>query len=176
MHLARFTLARVTQLSLSAETGIEMHLADAWTTIVIKQLNDCLDECLGTDAAAPSEPSEPSEQAANLSFWHVRSAEQLIYERPSEISSLRDIALYVGISERTLQAAFRKVRGATPMQVLSQARLHCARRALLDRKGPKTVSDVCSMCGIEHHGRFSKLYKEAFGEHPVATLTSRETR
>ena len=148
---------------------MDMRLAEAWGTIVLDQLNRCVDAHLGTGANESSGPEE------NPSLRHVRRAEELIHKRPNEIEGLPDIALHVGVSERTLQAAFRKVRGATPMQVLAQARLHCARRALLDRDGPKTVSDVCSMCGIEHHGRFSKLYKEVFGEHPVATLNSRWT-
>ncbi len=144
-------------------------MADAWTKIVVEQVNACLDSYFGPAVR------EPFGQVHELSLTYVRKAEELIYERPGEIGSLRDIARHVGISERTLQTAFRKVRGATPTQVLSQARLHCARRALLDRNGPTTVSDVCQMYGIEHHGRFSKLYMEVFGEQPVATLSSRRT-
>jgi transcriptional regulator GlxA family with amidase domain len=169
LHLARLTLALAMQLSLSADTEIHPRLAEAWTTVVLDQIIRCIDAHLGTGVR------ESAAHAENLSLRHVRKAEELIYGRPNEIGSLTDIALYVGISGRSLQAAFREVRGATPMQVLAQARLHCARRALLDREGPKTVSDVCSMCGIVHHGRFSKLYKEVFGENPVVTLNLRRT-
>ncbi|MDV7145844.1 helix-turn-helix transcriptional regulator [Tropicimonas sp. TH_r6] len=169
LHLARLTLALATQVSLTGAREIEKHLADAWTTLVIEQMNACLDTFLGPAAR------EPLGQEQDLCLTYVRKAEALIFERPDQIGSVRDIARHVGVSERTLQAAFRKVRGAPPMQVLSQARLHCARRALLDRNGPTTVSDVCLMCGIEHHGRFSKLYKDVFGENPVATLQSRRT-
>ncbi|MFD0982552.1 helix-turn-helix transcriptional regulator [Tropicimonas aquimaris] len=169
LHLARLTLALATQVALAGKREIEANLADAWTTVLIGQINSCLEAFLG-----PASRQPPGRVHA-LSLTYVRKAEELIYERPDEIGSLRDIARHVGISERTLQTAFRKVRGATPTQVLSQARLQCARRALLDRNGPTTVSDVCQMYGIEHHGRFSKLYKEVFGEQPVATLTSRRT-
>ncbi|MCT8160645.1 helix-turn-helix transcriptional regulator [Pseudoruegeria sp. SHC-113] len=169
LHLARLTLALATQVALAGEREIEAHLAEAWTTVVTDQVKGCLDAFLG-----PASRQPPGRVHA-LSLKYVRKAEELIYDRPDEIGSLRDIARHVGISERTLQTAFRKVRGATPTQVLSQARLHCARRALLDSNGPTTVSDVCQMYGIEHHGRFSKLYKEVFGEQPVATLNSRRT-
>ena len=167
LHLARLMLALATQVSLSGERGMEGRLADAWTTVAVEQINDRLDACLGLGAR------KSSGLAQNLSAAHVRRAEELIHERPNVISSIRDIATYVGVSERTLQAAFRKFRGSTPTQALIQARLQCARRALLDPTGPNTVSDVCIMCGIEHHGRFSKLYREAFGEYPIKTLTLR---
>lgn len=172
LHLARLTLALAAQVCLSGSggTAMEPRLAKAWTTVIVEQMNACLDACLGTGVR------EPSDQGHDLSLIHVQRAEELMHERPNEIGSLRDVAQHVGVSERTLQAAFRKVRGATPTQVLSQARLQCARHALLHREGPNTVSEVCSMCGIEHHGRFSKLYKEAFGEYPVVTLASRGTR
>ena len=172
LHLARLTLALAAQVSLSGSgaTAMEPHLANAWETVVVEQMNTCLDAGLGPVV------NQPSDHVHDLSLIHVRRAEKLMHERPNEIGSLRDIARHVGVSERTLQAAFRMVRGATPTQVLSQARLQCARRALQDTEGPNTVSEVCSLCGIEHHGRFSKLYKEAFGEHPVVTLSSRGAR
>lgn len=168
LHLARLTLELAMRVSLSADEEMQPRLADAWTTVILNQINLCLEAQLGTGVR------ELSENAGNPSFRHVRKAEELIYERPNEIDGLQDIALHAGVSERTLQAAFRKVRGATPMQVLTQARLHCARRALIDHDGPKTVTDVCSSCGIEHHGRFSKLYRKVFGENPAATLNSRK--
>lgn len=172
LHLARLTLALAAQVSLSGSgtTAMEPLLANAWKTVVVEQMNACLDARLGQGRR------DASDNVHDLSLIHVRRAEEMMHERPSEIGSLRDVAHHVGVSERTLQAAFRKVRGATPTQVLSQARLQCARRALQDSEGPNTVSEVCSLCGIEHHGRFSKLYKEAFGEHPVVTLSSRGAR
>ncbi len=167
-QLARLTLALAAQVSLSGFGGTAMDapVADAWTTVVMEQINACLGgRVRGT-----------ADQAYDLPVIRVRKAEGFMQERLNEIGNLGDIADYVGVSERTLQTAFRKVRGATPMQVLSQARLQRARHALRDRDGPETVSEVCSMCGIEHHGRFSKHYKEAFGEYPVVTLSSRGTR
>lgn len=170
LHLARLTLALASQVALSRHPTLEKPLADAWGAVVVAQIKDCIDTCLGLAAA------EYTDTATDPAIYNVRRAEEFIFERPNAIKSLRDIAVYAGVSERTLQAAFRKVRGATPMQVLAQARLQCARRALVDSEGPKTVSDVCSMCGIEHHGRFSKQYREVFGENPIVTLNSRRKR
>ncbi len=169
VHLVRLVLALATQMALSGKLGTETRVADAWTTLIIAQLNACLDVTLGS--RVPERPRRPADGAS----LYVRRAEDLIANHLSEISSLRDIAMQVGISERTLQAAFRKIRGATPSQILSQERLQCARRALLDPDGPDTVSEACAACGIQHHSRFSKLYREAFGEYPLATLSARST-
>ena len=170
LQLTYLTLALASQISLmgSGDKVMKSSLADAWTTLVVEQINNRMDACLNLGV------QELSDHEHDLSFVYVGRAEKFIRERLDVIYSLRDIARHVGVSVRTLQAAFRKVRGATPMQVLAQERLHCARLALLDRDGPKTVSDVCSLCGIEHHGRFSKLYKQAYGELPKATLYSRK--
>ncbi len=170
LHLAKLTVALATQVSVSTDREMEMRLADAWKTVVLAQLNRCLDMCLGPRMRTHSTI------ARDLSSRHVKKAEKLIYEQPDKIDTLRDIALHVGVSERTLQAAFRKVRGATPMQVLAQTRLHHARRALIDPEGPDTVSAVCAMFGIEHHGRFSRLYKQTFGELPRTTLRLRRNK
>lgn len=170
LQLARLTVALATQITLSTDMELDAHMAQAWTTVVLDQMNRCLDACLADNE------QEPIVHSHNPSLIHVRKAEALIQERPNEISSLKEIASHVGVSERTLQVAFRKERGATPMQLLARTKLHRARLALLDREGPNTVTDVCSLCGIEHHGRFSKRYKEAFGENPVATLHLRARR
>lgn len=165
--LARLTLALATQLTLTGKASMEPRLAEAWGTLLTERIERCMERRFGR--AGPATPRDISGPTLTC----VRRAEELIYDRPDEITGIGDLAIHAGVSLRTLQSAFRAVRGATPTQVLTQARLHRARRALTERDGPESVSAVCRMCGIEHHGRFSKLYKEAFGEAPVATLKAR---
>lgn len=170
VQLARLMRAIGSQLTLLRKTDLDRRLAEAWTAILVEQLNRCVATRVG--AVGRDMPDDVHE----LTLSHVLRAEKMIYERPDEVAGVQDIAHHIGVSERTLQAAFRKVRSATPTQVLARAKLHRARRALLDPAGPDSVSSVCRMCGVEHHGRFSKVYKEAFGESPVATLNSRRAR
>lgn len=168
--MAHLTLMLAAELSLTPEGAMSRTAAEAWKTLLVDGLTARLDARLGPDAADP--PDRPT----LLAQVHVQKAEAFIEARPDEIDGVRDIAGHVGVSERTLQSAFRRLRGATPTQVLTQANLHRARRALLAREGHATVAAVCRMCGIEHHGRFSRRYWDTFGESPVETLTARRTR
>lgn len=170
-HLAELTRALATQVCISEESTIKRHLADAWTTLLYEELSACLETHFRAETEVPS-PVEITDAASR----YVRAAEAIIYDPTIDILSPRDIAQRLSISERTLQTAFRKVRGVTPIQVVSAAKLHRARQALLDPAGPETVAGVCRMCGIDHHGRFSNSYKQVFGELPSVTLNSRPLR
>jgi len=82
-----------------------------------------------------------------------------------------DIARAVGTSNRTLHRVFLHEEGLTPMRFVTQERLNATRRALFaaDREGIR-VTDVAFAHGFNHLGRFSLLYRDAFGERPSATL------
>jgi len=85
-----------------------------------------------------------------------------------------DLCQVAGVSERSLQYAFRSILGMTPMAYLIRLRLHRARRALLlARRGSTTVSVEALNCGFWHFGEFSRAYRQCFGELPSATLRRR---
>jgi transcriptional regulator GlxA family with amidase domain len=75
------------------------------------------------------------------------------------------------VSERTLEGAFNKVLGLTPITYLIRLRLHRVREVLLAAtQGSTTVSAEALNCGFWHFGEFSRAYKECFGELPSDTL------
>ncbi len=80
----------------------------------------------------------------------------------------------VGVSERTLEYAFRSVVALTPMAYLIRLRLHRVREVLLaETHGSTTVSAVALDWGFWHFGEFSRAYKRCFGERPSDTLRRR---
>jgi transcriptional regulator GlxA family with amidase domain len=79
-----------------------------------------------------------------------------------------EAARAVGISVRSLQAAFSKHRGSSPMAFLRDRRLESARQRSLTMHSP-SVTEVALACGFSHLGRFSQLYRERFGESPTET-------
>jgi AraC-like DNA-binding protein len=82
-----------------------------------------------------------------------------------------DLCKAAGVSERTLEYAFREIMGLTPVTYLIRLRLHQARRALLAAtQGSTTVSTVALDWGFWHFGEFSRAYRECFGELPSDTL------
>ncbi|MCV6584435.1 MAG: helix-turn-helix domain-containing protein [Marinibacterium sp.] len=88
-----------------------------------------------------------------------------------DATQLRHIA---GVSERTLQYAFRERFGLSPAAFLKLHRLGHLRRAL-HRADPDhaRVGDLAAQLGFWHGGHLSTDYRRAFGETPADTLARR---
>lgn len=77
-----------------------------------------------------------------------------------------------GVSERTLEYAFRERFGITPKAVLSSIRLNGVHRELkLTNGGNTKIADIASRWGFWQMGQFAKDYKLMFGELPSYTLS-----
>jgi AraC family transcriptional regulator, ethanolamine operon transcriptional activator len=84
---------------------------------------------------------------------------------------VRDLCRVAGVSERTLEYAFKEIMGLTPMAYLTRLRLHRVRKALLAAEpGATTVTAAALAWGFWHFGEFSHAYRECFGELPSETL------
>lgn len=104
----------------------------------------------------------------------VKRAEDHALAQAGEHLHVGDLCRAAGVSERTLQYAFKEILGLTPMAYLVRLRLHRVRRALLAaRPGSTTVAAEALDCGFWHFGEFSRAYRECFGELPSATLRRR---
>jgi transcriptional regulator GlxA family with amidase domain len=89
----------------------------------------------------------------------------------SEPVTIAELSQRVGVSERTLRAAFRDVLGRSPKQYAIAQRLRAAREALaVANPGTTTVTDVAMAYGFFELGRFAGRYRHAFGESPSRTL------
>lgn len=77
----------------------------------------------------------------------------------------------VGVSRRTLEAAFRDVFDTTPLRYVKIRRLHAARRRLLaGSRSELNVTTVALASGFQHLSYFSRDYHALFGEYPSETL------
>ncbi len=122
------------------------------------------------DAAGGFTPtySERTRQAHSLV---VRAAEDHALSRIDEPVQITDLCRAAGVSERTLQYAFKQVMGLSPRDYLVRVRLHRVRQALLAAsQRTSTVSVEALKCGFWHFGEFSRAYKDCFGELPSQTL------
>jgi transcriptional regulator GlxA family with amidase domain len=140
-------------------------VAQSWSTLLVEALSEVATEISGVTVEVESSNSA----AAKV----VRNAEDFIWSELPDISTIADIANACDVSVRTLELAFKKVKGASPKQVLERVRLQVARRLLITSDGPGSVLEVCNACGIGHQGRFALAYKAAFDESPVSTLRRR---
>jgi len=86
--------------------------------------------------------------------------------QPLSLDELRAVA---GVSARTLQEACLARWGQTPIELVASRRLEIARSVLSSGRAP-TVTTAALHSGFTHLGRFSVVYKRAFGESPSDTL------
>lgn len=108
--------------------------------------------------------------------WQVKRVEEWIDAHYADPVAVDDLAAVAGISVRSLQNAFRRLRGCTPMEALTRRRLEAAREALYAASPQTTVTQVAADCGFFHFGRFASQYRCAFGEVPSATLAEARRR
>lgn len=82
-----------------------------------------------------------------------------------------DIADAVYVSVRTLNRAFHRRLGVTPLAYLRSTRLAGARHDL-ETAGPvgTTVTAIAIRWGFTDLGRFAAAYRSEYGETPRATL------
>lgn len=100
----------------------------------------------------------------------VRRACALMRDHHDEALTVGDVAEALGVSVRTLQDAFRREAGTTPMAYLRECRLDAVHRVLREA-GPETsVTTVALKHGFAHMGRFACEYRARFGESPSTTL------
>jgi transcriptional regulator GlxA family with amidase domain len=101
----------------------------------------------------------------------VTRVRAFLRENLSEPITVGELSRMVGVSERTLRAAFHDVLGLSPKRYAIRQRLQAAREAL-SAADPQTttVTDVAMAYGFFELGRFAGRYRHAFGEAPSRTL------
>jgi len=101
----------------------------------------------------------------------VRIAEEQAVSQTGARLNVTDLCKIAGVSERSLEYAFREITGLTPTAYLIRLRLHRVRQALLAvTPGSTTVSAEALKWGFWHFGEFARAYKDCFGELPSDTL------
>ncbi|MBF4567372.1 helix-turn-helix transcriptional regulator [Plantibacter sp. VKM Ac-2880] len=84
-----------------------------------------------------------------------------------------EVAEAVGMSQRSLQAAFRREHDITAIDYLRRVRLDRVQEELSrSDPGRVTVAEIAQRWGFAHLGRFSASYTNRFGEYPSTTLGS----
>lgn len=92
---------------------------------------------------------------------------------PISLTKLEQIS---GFSRRSLQYAFLKRFGCTPMQWVREQRLGLARSLLSDPASGMSITEVALSCGFPNAGMFAGYYHRRFGELPSATLAGALSR
>ena len=88
--------------------------------------------------------------------------------------TLDRLCAVAGVGPRSLQKALIAARGQTPHEFVTARRLAAARRRLESTGSQVRVSTIALDCGFRHLGRFSGIYRAAFGESPAETARAAE--
>jgi AraC-like DNA-binding protein len=135
---------------------------------------DLLEVLLATVGIAEDLDLSRSDQTRQARELIVKKAEDFASSEDSERIHLGDLCRVTGVSERTLEYAFKDILDTTPMAYLIRLRLHRVRQALLTpRRRSTTISTEALRFGFWHFGEFSRAYRECFGELPSETLRRR---
>lgn len=160
-------LTRWTALEFDRPGGAIAPAGGAWRHVQQTLLTLFLD-CVAAPAAATKAPR------ADLTEARVRLIEDWVAAHVSEPIGVEDLARVAGVSVRSVQTAFQRLRGCTPTQMVTRQRLDAA-NAMLRRGGPEIrVTDVALDCGFFNFGRFAARYRATFGETPSQTRARRD--
>ena len=101
----------------------------------------------------------------------VRLVDDHVTAAPARIAGVAELSAALGVSERQMREAFAGVLGVSPSRYLRLRRLVLVRAALRSpgRSWP-TVCEAALAHGFWHLGRFSRIYRDAYGEPPSTTL------
>ncbi|PTU74696.1 helix-turn-helix domain-containing protein [Pseudomonas mangrovi] len=140
------------------------------------QLRHLLLESILQVATAPSSdepPAQASERARGFNACRMARTFVEASLAVDVVPTITDICRAIGVSERTLQYAFRTYVDMSPIAYLRLYRLNRV-RATLRTADPKTttVTAVAMRFGFLHLGRFAIDYRTLFDESPSATLSS----
>jgi AraC family ethanolamine operon transcriptional activator len=126
---------------------------------------------IGTPAGRSGGPAGASRRRQGLerALAYVRTTD------PARVT-VPELCSAAGVSERTLEYAFRDAVGAPPSSFIRHRRLHAVRHELLIAGTDEgSVGDIANRFGFLHLGRFATDYRRLFGELPSQTLACPST-
>lgn len=103
----------------------------------------------------------------------LRRADEHLHDHLASPFQIEDLAAASGTTARTLQRVFHSAYGVTPQEWARCLALHRARQRLQSPAAHTlTIEGIARECGFRHMGRFSRYYRELFGEYPSDTLVN----
>lgn len=110
-------------------------------------------------------------QASLPAPYYIKRAEDYIRQNVRNLIDIDQLVAVSGVSSRSLYYGFRRWRGTTPMTYLRNMRLSLAHEELKSaRESGSNVTRVALGVGYDHLSRFSKDYRQRFGQTPSVTM------
>lgn len=171
----------VEQLSLESATLLLTALTDGMhyiselsNTIDVHQLwhnfeGDLIASCI--QALLQASNSQSHHYDHRIHRYIVNRVRDLTLSSSGYPLTIEELCISLHISRRTLNHAFLRVLGITPVAYMRNVRLHRIRAELQTTPHQvKYVASVAAKWGFWHMSLFSRYYRELFGETPIETL------
>jgi len=101
----------------------------------------------------------------------VQNTEAFIESEYKKLLTIQEIANQLSTIPRSLQKAFKKYRNYTPLQYLRKQKIYQAHKLLIDINDPnRSVKKAAFNVGLFDLSRFSRYYREVYGELPSKTI------
>lgn len=150
------------------------YMSEIADTVDVQQVwryfeDDLMASCLQALLQANESPSHCHDHRVHRYIVNrVRESTIASYGYPLTIG---EICTTLRISRRTLNHAFARVLGITPVEYMRNVRLQRVRAELQwSPNQVKSIASVATKWGFWHMSLFSRYYRELFGECPIETL------
>jgi len=104
---------------------------------------------------------------------NVKRAEEFMRANAREPLTIEAVANAGGCSVRSLQLAFRRFRGTTPMAALQRIRLEAARAEILRIDQAQSLTRIAAEHGFSNPSRFAQLFLRTYGAYPSEAFRAR---
>ncbi|MDO8825167.1 helix-turn-helix domain-containing protein [Methylophaga sp.] len=130
--------------------------------------DNLLDTCL--QALLHASDGQERHYDQRIHRYIVNRVRELTLSSDGDCLTIGEICINLCISRRTLNHAFSRVLGITPVEYMRNLRLHRVRSELQSSPYETTIANVAAKWGFWHMSLFSRYYRELFGECPSETL------
>lgn len=160
----------INNLGIAARNVPDAFWLTSASTAVKRKITESVRAALVPQSAAALSPGRQMLSRAEI----TQAALRILDEHLDEHLPVGVLAGIIGISERTLRAAFEEYFGVNPARYLKLRTLHRARALLKSSdSGAVSVTEIAIGLGISELGRFSRDYRMLFNELPSETLRHR---
>ena len=115
------------------------------------------------------------QQSAAAAPGNVKRAEEFMRANAGAPLTIAEIAQAAGCSIRSLQTAFQRFRGATPMAALRRIRLEEARTEMLRAGHSESIAQIAAGHGFSTPSRFAQLFRRTYGVYPSEALRTQHS-
>lgn len=137
--------------------------------------DDILAACV--TALASIRPDDRKDSGLRVPRYVVNRVRERVLASPLCPPTIAELCQELRISRRSLNHAFVRVLGITPISYMRNIRLNRVRAALLQEDpSHSTISQIALRWGFWHMSLFSRYYRELFGELPSETRRSAAKR